>query len=70
MITLLDYGAGNVRSMVNALESLGKTVRQVASPADIELAADRPFFGICIALQILFEGSRKSRAAQRSVCHD
>ena len=92
MITLLDYGAGNVRSVVNALESLGETVRQVASPADIDqaerlvfpgvgnfgammrslkeqglveplrryLAADRPFFGICIALQALFEGSEEA----------
>ena len=27
MITLLDYGAGNVRSVINAIESLGETVR-------------------------------------------
>lgn len=92
MITLLDYGAGNVRSVVNALESLGETVLRVDSPADIERAErlvfpgvgnygammhslreqglievllrylhdDRPFFGICVALQALFESSEEA----------
>lgn len=92
MITLLDYGAGNVRSVVNALESLGETVLRVDSPADIEQAErlvfpgvgnygammhslreqglieallrylhdDRPFFGICVALQALFESSEEA----------
>ena len=43
MITLLDYGAGNVRSVVNAIESLGETVRPVARPEDI-LNAERLVF--------------------------
>jgi len=43
MITLLDYGAGNVRSVVNAIESLGETVRPVETPQDI-LAAERLIF--------------------------
>ncbi|MCW5206170.1 imidazole glycerol phosphate synthase subunit HisF [Desulfobulbus sp. F5] len=92
MITLLDYGAGNVRSVINALERLGETVNQVSSPADIDRAerlvfpgvgnfgammrslndqglvepllrylhAGRPFFGICIALQALFESSEEA----------
>ena len=30
MITFLDYGAGNVRSLINALESLGETVKIIA----------------------------------------
>ena len=46
MITLLDYGAGNVRSVVNALESLGETVLQVASPADIDQAERLVFPGV------------------------
>jgi len=89
MITLLDYGAGNVRSVVNAIESLGETVKVASGPDDITnaeklvfpgvgnfgsmmrilkqkgfidpirnyLAADRPFLGICLGLQALFEGS-------------
>jgi glutamine amidotransferase/cyclase len=94
-VTLLDYGAGNVRSVRNAIRALGFDVRDVASPADI-LAADRlvfpgvgafgsavgrlqqdgyfeplrrrllegrPFFGICIGLQVLFEGSEESLGA-------
>jgi glutamine amidotransferase/cyclase len=43
MITLLDYGAGNVRSVVNAIESLGETVRPVQSPEDI-ISAERLIF--------------------------
>ncbi|MBN2194726.1 MAG: imidazole glycerol phosphate synthase subunit HisF [Polyangiaceae bacterium] len=92
MITLLDYGAGNVRSVINALERVGETVHLVTCPADIEraerlvfpgvgsfgsmmqtlaargyveplrayLAADRPFLGICLGLQALFEGSEEA----------
>ncbi|MCI5162683.1 MAG: hypothetical protein D3917_11835, partial [Candidatus Electrothrix sp. AX5] len=44
-ITLLDYGAGNVRSVVNALESLGETVVRVNSPADIEKKRATPAGG-------------------------
>lgn len=92
MITLLDYGAGNVRSVINAIESLGETVVAVDTAADIDraerlvfpgvgnygammqilrqkqlleplqkyLQADRPFFGICVALQALFESSEEA----------
>ncbi len=92
MISLLDYGAGNVRSIVNALEHLGETVQTVQTPDDIRradrlvfpgvgnfgammqilgekgfieplisyLKSDRPFFGICVALQALFEGSEEA----------
>jgi glutamine amidotransferase/cyclase len=92
MITLLDYGAGNVRSVVNAIESLGERVKIVASAADLlsaeklvfpgvgafgsmmeilkakgliaplkqYLQADRPFLGICLGLQALFESSEEA----------
>ena len=92
MISLLDYGAGNVRSVRNAIQALGFTVTDIACPDDIlraerlifpgvgafgaamerlqrlgyveplkeYLAANRPFFGICIGLQVLFEGSEES----------
>ncbi|MCB2183104.1 MAG: imidazole glycerol phosphate synthase subunit HisF [Desulfobulbaceae bacterium] len=92
MITLLDYGAGNVRSVRNAIRKLGYEVKDVARPEDILAAerlvfpgvgsygnavhrlhelgfidplleyirADRPFLGICVALQLLFEGSEES----------
>jgi imidazole glycerol-phosphate synthase len=46
MITLLDYGAGNVRSVVNALESLGGTVARVSSPEDIRRAERLVFPGV------------------------
>lgn len=92
MITLLDYGAGNVRSVVNAIERLGEKVRMVSAKQDIlnaeklvfpgvgnfgnmmrilttkdyvaplidYLQADRPFLGICLGLQALFEESEEA----------
>ena len=92
MISLLDYGAGNVRSLRNAIHHLGYEVADIERPEDIlraerlifpgvgafgaamerlhglgyveplreYLAAGRPFFGICIGLQSLFEGSEES----------
>ena len=46
MISLLDYGAGNVRSVVNALERLGETVHIVASTSDIDTAQRLVFPGV------------------------
>ncbi len=43
MITLLDYGAGNVRSVINAIENLGETVRVAQNSQDI-LAAEKLVF--------------------------
>jgi glutamine amidotransferase/cyclase len=92
MISLLDYGAGNVRSVRNAIHKLGYRLTEIEQPADIlaaerlifpgvgafgaamqrmerlgyseplreYLAAGRPFLGICIGLQTLFEGSDES----------
>jgi glutamine amidotransferase/cyclase len=92
MISLLDYGAGNVRSVRNAVAKLGYRLDEVRRPADIlaaerlifpgvgafgaamqrldrlgysgplreYLADGRPFLGICIGLQTLFEGSEES----------
>lgn len=91
-IALLDYGAGNVRSVRNAIAALGYPLGEIRSPDDIlsaerlifpgvgafgaamerlrelgyeeplreYLAAGRPFLGICIGLQSLFEGSEES----------
>jgi len=92
MITLLDYGAGNVRSVINAIERLGQNVAIVQSPKDIleaeklvfpgvgafgnmmqiledkgfarplkdYIQADRPFLGICLGLQALFDFSEEA----------
>ncbi len=87
MVTIVDYGSGNLRSVQKAFERLGAPARitddpNVVAEADRlvlpgvgafgdamrELAArglvepivahvraDRPFFGICMGLQLLFE---------------
>ena len=96
MIALLDYGAGNVRSVINAIESLGEKVSVVGSGEDIMAAeklvfpgvgnfgsmmeilqskgyaeplkaylqSDRPFFGICLGLQALFEETEEAPGIQ------
>ena len=43
MITILDYGAGNVRSVINAIHSLGQQTNIVKKPEDI-LNAERLIF--------------------------
>ncbi|KAF6825611.1 imidazoleglycerol phosphate synthase [Colletotrichum plurivorum] len=88
-VHLLDYVAGNVRSLVNAIEKVGYEVEWVRRPEDVPLAdklilpgvghfghclsqlsqagflpavsahiaSGKPFMGICVGLQALFEGS-------------
>jgi len=46
MITLLDYGAGNVRSVRNAVQRLGCEIRDVAEPEDILRAEKLIFPGV------------------------
>jgi glutamine amidotransferase/cyclase len=43
-VHLLDYVAGNVRSLVNAIEKLGYTVEWVKTPEDVQKA------DVCIML--------------------
>lgn len=91
-VTLLDYGAGNVRSVINAITKLGCEVKVVTRAADIGSAeklvcpgvgefgammtalnaqgyteplreylhSGRPYLGICLGLQVLFEGSEEA----------
>ncbi len=92
MIALIDYGSGNVRSVFNALTSLGADVRLTADAGEISraekivlpgvgafgdcvhglqerdlwgpmqdsLASGKPFLGICVGYQMLFEQSEET----------
>ena len=46
MVTILDYGAGNVRSVINAVKSLDHEVKMVSTPEDIRAADQLIFPGV------------------------
>lgn len=92
MIALIDYGSGNIRSVINALRHERADVELISDPARLGefdavvlpgvgafgdcvrglqsrglwepleewLAADKPFLGICVGYQMLFESSEES----------
>ena len=91
-IGLIDYGAGNLQSVRNALRSLGHDATLVKAPDDLGgvrkvifpgvgafgdsmrnltaqglagplrdwIVGGRPFFGICIGYQLLFDSSEEN----------
>ncbi len=90
-LAVIDYGMGNLRSVVRAWEHVGADAQLVSTPHEIKdadalvfpgqgaivdtmrllketgfddairdwIAADQPFFGICLGLQALFEHSEE-----------
>jgi len=88
---VVDYGAGNLRSVAKAFESLGHPPRVTSRAADLAdariavlpgvgaaadtmgslerlglvepirqlIASGRPFFGVCLGLQVLLDGSEE-----------
>ncbi|MEO3938659.1 imidazole glycerol phosphate synthase subunit HisH [Dermatophilaceae bacterium Soc4.6] len=96
-VVVLDYGSGNVHSVVRALERVGAQVvltadREQALEADglfvpgvgnfhaclaglhrangprlidIRLSGGRPVIGVCVGMQVMFEGSSEPAAAPR-----
>ena len=97
MIGVIDYGAGNLGSVMNALKRLNVPARFASGPEELGanspfrkiifpgdghfasamasleksgyaqaikewIGADRPFLGICIGLQLLFDSSEEAPA--------
>lgn len=94
-VAVIDYGMGNLMSVLRAWQHIGANARLVSSPEQIEaddilvfpgqgaivdaikllkqtgfdnairgwIAADKPFFGICLGLQALFEFSEEGGCA-------
>lgn len=91
MLSIIDYGMGNLRSVQKAFEKLGSSAEIVTRPEQVRAAcklvlpgvgafrdaihelerlalvepirehvqADRPFLGICLGLQLLFDVSHE-----------
>ena len=57
MIGILDYGAGNLRSVQNTLGAIGAEYTLVHDAAGLQHPDGVPFLGICLGLQALFDGS-------------
>ena len=96
MIGVIDYGAGNLRSVCNSLKKLSVDCHVVKAPSDLNkietmifpgvgsfgdssdqlkkqslfepirewIINDRPFLGICIAFQMLFDSSEESPGSE------
>jgi len=91
-VSLLDYGAGNVRSVRNAITSCGYSIIDITNPSQIAqadviifpgvgsyhsamtvlqskgydsalrtyLSSNKPYLGICLGMQTLFESSEET----------
>ena len=94
LIAIVDYGAGNLRSVAKALEDLNFRVKVTDDAADLSkadgvvfpgqgivgpamehlrsagmdsalqdlIATDKPFFGVCLGQQLLFERTEEGDA--------
>ena len=93
-VAVIDYGMGNLRSVLKAWEAVGAKSRLISSPSQIDekdvlvfpgqgaivdamkllketgfdaairqwIKEEKPFFGICLGLQALFEHSEEGDA--------
>lgn len=91
MIAIIDYGAGNIQSVVKAFHFIGCDIAVTANPNELRqasaavlpgvgafgnamecleksglvnpvldfISSGKPFLGICLGLQLLFEGSEE-----------
>ena len=96
MVAIIDYDAGNIRSVLNALKVSGAEVKLTRDAGELQAASHvilpgvgafgdamgkldaygltgvirnlagsgKPFLGICLGMQLLFEGSEESPGVQ------
>ncbi|MBI5463450.1 MAG: imidazole glycerol phosphate synthase subunit HisH [Ignavibacteriales bacterium] len=98
MIGIIDYGAGNIRSVLNALERLNAPCFVSRVPSELDRAAklifpgvgearsamqslhdvglieylrqtEKPFLGICLGMQLLFDHSTERSTDCLAVLH-
>lgn len=95
-IGIIDYGAGNLQSVLNAFHAIGASAELISQPDQLStlthlvlpgqgefgdcatklaatgmtqaildwIDADKPFLGICVGYQLLFDGSEESPQAK------
>ena len=99
-LAVIDYGMGNLRSVVKAWQAVGANAYLIQKPEEADdahalvfrqgaivdtmqllsktgldqlivdwIAADRPFFGICLGLQALFEHSEEGDTRGLGIFH-
>ncbi|MEW5821894.1 MAG: imidazole glycerol phosphate synthase subunit HisH [Cyanobacteriota bacterium] len=98
-LSILDYGAGNLKSIINVLEYLNYKYKIITSTSEINnskilllpgvghfgqlmnhfsasnlieplkdyIQSDKPFLGICLGMQILFESSEEA-PGEKGLC--
>ena len=99
-IVVVDYDAGNLRSVQRALEAVGQRPVVTSDPHEVEraealvlpgvgsaqdcmrklatrgliqplkdyAASGRPFLGVCVGLQLLFDGSEEGGGVECRTC--
>lgn len=67
-VSILSYGAGNIRSLVNAIEQIGFETKFVQSPAEIEKAEVLVYESTARVSSLISLGPTVSRSRELWAC--